>query len=118
MNPPTLRNLLSGQPQAISQRLRPCGCGCQGRDPWHAKVMTRKVRNLRVLDAPVKARGGDFSLGIVEVAAVGEYKHPAGTMLCGLMVRRLSDGRLAALFWVRLDSHWQVDEDGNELGAL
>lgn len=32
--------------QRITMRLRPCRCGCKGRDPLHARTLRRTVRDI------------------------------------------------------------------------
>ncbi len=31
----------------ITRRVDPCDCGCQGKDPWHAKTFDRVITDIR-----------------------------------------------------------------------
>jgi hypothetical protein len=35
-----------GAKVAITNRIKPCACGCTGRDPWHAPSFERVVENV------------------------------------------------------------------------
>lgn len=34
-------------PVTITRRIDPCGCGCQGGDPWHQREFTRTLHDVR-----------------------------------------------------------------------
>lgn len=90
---------LDGSLQKISQRVSPCTCGCEGKDPWHAKNIKRVVKEIEVFQSPHNARRNEYT---VNICAVGRYKHPAGWMPCGLEVNKHPDGTWIVYGWVQL----------------
>ena len=69
--------LQEGSSQLVTSRFNPCKCGCRGRDPWHAKDFTRKIKNVNVLPAAIDVLGTDngsrFTAG-----ATADVKLPSG----------------------------------------
>mgnify|MGYP003333543250 FL=1 len=56
----------------VTMRHDQCRCGCNGRDPWHARTLTRKVRDVVVADFDALQRER-FVL-----VATGNISHPSG----------------------------------------
>jgi len=52
----------------IIARLKPCNCGCRGRDSQHARTFTRTVKYFRWLDVPtwVDTASGAQVLAVAE----------------------------------------------------
>lgn len=65
----------------ITRRIDPCGCGCQGSDPWHAREFKREIVNVK--RATGKAKTIAYSHP-VEIIAEGAARLPWGE---GRMVR-------------------------------
>jgi len=57
----------------VFARLSPCGCGCNGEDPWHRPTFVRSVRRVEVLDEPEV-----LTEGLSTVVARGVAKFPWG----------------------------------------
>jgi hypothetical protein len=76
----------------ILQRFHPCNCGCQGRDPQHAKHVVRVVQDVTTFD--VVAPSGT----VFVVAAQGHYSHPEGARDC-VLVRAYIDGKPLSASW-------------------
>lgn len=55
----------------ILMRLKPCRCGCQGKDPWHQKYIKREVYGVVPLPAPIKVFWSRPDMVGVEM---GEYR--------------------------------------------
>lgn len=77
-----------GGKQRVTQRIDTCGCGCQGQDPWHARYAKRVIKDVVILDQPHYAKTGWAGGGLVNVCAVGTYKHPSGVRQCALTIAR------------------------------
>lgn len=39
----------------IVSRVEPCRCGCQGRDPWHARTFTRELHDVTEVE-PIEVK--------------------------------------------------------------
>ena len=65
--------------QKVVMRDRPCACGCKGSDPWHARHLKRKIRNIQPID-PRVTDTHEFGDRIYSRAtiALGEIKTPWG----------------------------------------
>ena len=91
--------------ERVLMRISPCGCGCRGTDPWHAKSFDRVIRNERVLsleESPfLPMVANDFEH---RVAALAEIKAPSGVVKVERTeLRRISTGRISPTGWARDD---------------
>lgn len=82
----------------ITQRIKPCTCGCEGRDSWHAATVKRAVTNTVSLAAPIRVRALEGGVWHT-VSEIGFYKHPEGVRACGLKVLANGD----ELGWYAID---------------
>jgi len=58
-------------------RLKPCGCGCKGTDPWHAAVFHRVIRD--ITEIPFEVNQTDRYSDVV--TAKGRVTVPWGTVV-------------------------------------
>jgi hypothetical protein len=47
-----MRHLIQTKAQKILTRVRPCSCGCKGRDSWHKRSLRRTVHNVEYYPSP------------------------------------------------------------------
>ena len=70
---------LGSKSHKVQMRDMPCNCGCKGSDPWHARNLKRKIRNIQPIDPSVT---DSHTLGdrvyTEAVIALGEIKTPWG----------------------------------------
>ena len=91
--------------QKIEMRDRPCACGCKGSDPWHARHLKRKIRNIQPIDPRVTDSHelGDRIYSRATIA-LGEIKTPWGFE----PVRLIVEFRSGVDF---IYGEWQKDPD-------
>lgn len=58
----------------IIKRLKPCGCGCGGRDPWHRQTYKRVIQNIR----NERGRTRTTAMRSVEYGRIGQAQFPWG----------------------------------------
>lgn len=63
--------------QRIVARIKPCTCGCCGRDPWHAPKFIRAVRSVQPQQRGTTVKVCAFSEPI-EIDALGLVDLPFG----------------------------------------
>lgn len=82
----------------ILNRNNKCNCGCQGRDPWHARGFTRVVTTLSEEVEEGSSHGGHTWL----VLARGEAQFPWGVEAVHLTgIRDDETKTVTALLWKR-----------------
>lgn len=73
--------------QTITNRIKPCNCGCKGQDSQHAAHFVRTVSNIKHLDG-VETRS-TRAYGTSEVIATGEIKLNGNTVPVAFVVSDL-----------------------------
>lgn len=68
----------------ITNRIKPCNCGCKGTDPWHARRFTRVLKNVREIEPTEMLT--TVSLETYTVVALAEAKLPWGVAQVGKVV--------------------------------
>lgn len=82
----------------ISNRIKPCNCGCQGRDPWHARSFTRIITITSEAEEVEYSRDGCTWL----VVARGTARFPWGVETVSLRaVRNDANGKQVNYGWKR-----------------
>lgn len=82
--------------QSVMMRYDPCRCGCKGRDPWHARMFQRVVRNVETQSPELVFSNEYLSSYIV---ATGVIKHPSGSVRVKLKAYVTVDGRAGFSCW-------------------
>lgn len=62
--------------QTIVNRLKPCGCGCKGRDPQHRAEYKRTVTDIVQLSGAVAMTKSQPAMGMQAIAATGRARLP------------------------------------------
>ena len=79
----------------VIRRTQPCGCGCKGSDPWHARQFSRVIRD--VLDVPFETNQTDTYRNVL--TGKGVVTVPWGTAVVYRM-QATFDGKVYSPDWV------------------
>ena len=91
----------------ITNRIKPCRCGCVGSDPWHAPSFERALRNLSHIPtdhAALLAQSKDRRFNVVIATATAKF--PSGDVEVQ-HIRLYSHGLSSDMGWAR-EGVWTV----------